>query len=155
MHWKKVSPDLTGAKKDKQDETLPLSVSNASERGMGVIYSFSFSLLKKGLIWAGTDDGQIQLTKDNCKSWENVTPKQLKPWSKVSIIEASPFDIKTAYAAIDRHRLDDFTPYIYKTTDSGKNWILINKGIDDLSFVRVVRADPVKKGLLYAGTKRS
>ncbi len=152
LHWKVVSPDLTGAKKNK-DDTSSLSVSNASERGMGVIYSFSFSLLKKGLIWVGTDDGQIQLSKDNCKSWENVTPKQLKPWSKVSIIEASPFDIKTAYAAIDRHRLDDFTPYIYKTTDSGKNWILINKGIDDLSFVRVVRADPVKKGLLYAGTE--
>jgi photosystem II stability/assembly factor-like uncharacterized protein len=151
--WKEVSPDLSGADKNVKDETSPLSVSNASKRGMGVIYSFSFSPVKSGIIWVGTDDGKIQLTEDNGSHWKDVTPKKLQPWSKIGIIDASPFDTKTAYVTVDRHRLDDFTPYIYKTTDSGKSWVLINKGIPDLSFVRAVRSDTKKKGLLYAGTE--
>ena len=153
LSWQKISPDLTGADKNIKDDTSPLTVDNASARGLGVIYSFSFSPVKSGIIWIGTDDGKIQLTEDGGKHWKDVTPKQLEPWSKISIIDASPFDTKTAYAAVDRHRLNDFKPYIYKTTDSGKNWKLISNGIPDLSFVRAVRSDPKKEGLLYAGTE--
>ena len=153
LNWKEVSPDLTGSDKNMKDDTSPLTVDNASAKGMGVIYSFSFSSVKSGVIWIGTDDGKIQLTEDGGMHWKDVTPKQLEPWSKVSIIDASPFDTKTAYVAIDRHRLNDFNPYIYRTNNNGKNWKLISNGIPELSFVRAVRCDPIKKGLLYAGTE--
>jgi photosystem II stability/assembly factor-like uncharacterized protein len=153
LSWKEVSPDLTGADKNMKEDTSPVTVDNASARGLGVIYSFSFSPVKSGIIWIGTDDGKIQLSEDGGKHWKDVTPKQLGTWSKISIIDASPFDTKTAYAAVDRHRLNDFKPYIYKTTDSGKSWKLINNGIPGLSFVRAVRSDTKKKGLLYAGTE--
>jgi photosystem II stability/assembly factor-like uncharacterized protein len=153
LSWKEVSPDLTGADKNMKDDTSLVTVDNASARGLGVIYSFSFSPVKSGIIWVGTDDGKIQLSEDGGKHWKDVTPEQLGLWSKISIIDASPFDTKTAYAAVDRHRLNDFKPYIYKTTDSGKSWKLISNGIPDLSFVRAIRSDTKKEGLLYAGTE--
>ena len=117
------------------------------------MFSIAESPLTKGLIWAGTDDGLIQLTRDGGNSWNNVTPKDLPEWSRVSLIEASPQDAGTAYVALDRHQLDDLRPYIYKTGDYGKTWTRLGKGIPDGSFVRAVREDPKKRGLLYAGTE--
>jgi hypothetical protein len=108
----------------------------------------------KGVIWAGTDDGLIQVTRDEGKSWSNVTPKDLAEWSRISLIEASPHDAGTAYVAIDRHQNDDLAPCIYKTTNYGSTWTRITTGIPDGAFVRAVREDPKKKGLLYAGTER-
>ncbi|MHB8580933.1 MAG: sialidase family protein, partial [Ignavibacteriaceae bacterium] len=154
LHWEKVSPDLTygnpEAVKEKKDGLTPKNVVNP---GWGVIYSFAFSPIQKGMIWAGTDDGLIHLTQDNGKNWKNVTPDNLAPWSKISNIEASPFDSKTAFISVDRHRLDDFSPYIYQTKDNGQHWVRINNGIKNLSYVNVIRTDPYKKGLLYAGTE--
>jgi len=118
------------------------------------VFSIAPSALAKGLIWAGTDDGLIQVTRDEGKSWTNVTPKDLPEWSRVSLIEASPHDAGTAYVAIDRHQNDDLKPYVYKTSDYGKTWARIASGIPDGAFVRAVREDPKKKGLLYAGTER-
>ncbi len=153
LNWTTVSPDLTGAEKSESNSNSPLTIENAAAKGMGVIYSFAFSKVHPGIIWVGTDDGFIQLSKDNGKNWKNVTPKGLKPWSKISIIEASPFNASTAYAAVIRHRLDDHSPYIYKTNDYGEHWKRIDNGIPNGSFVRVVREDPFSKGLLYAGTE--
>jgi len=150
LHWKSVSPDLTISGLENKSG---LTSNESSHIGWGVIYSIAVSPVKSGIIWIGTDDGLIQLTKDNGKHWQNVTPNNLSPWSKISIIEASPFKQNIAYAAVDRHRLNDFAPYIYKTIDFGKTWTRIDKGIPGNSFVRVVRADPLKKGLLYAGTE--
>ena len=147
LHWKEISPDLTRA---------GLNIKNNDESshiGWGVIYSIGVSPVKSGIIWIGTDDGLIQLTKDSGKHWQNVTPDEISPWNKISIIEASPFEANAAYAAVDKHRLNDFAPFIYKTNDFGKTWTRINNGIPSNSFVRVIRADPKVKGLLYAGTE--
>jgi len=105
-------------------------------------------------LWAGTDDGQIWRTKDEGAHWTNVTPPALTPWSKVGIIDTSHFDAETAYAAVDRHRLDDFKPYIYRTRDGGKTWQTIVDGIAKGHFVNAVREDSVRRGLLYAATER-
>ncbi len=146
LHWQTISPDLTqtGVKGEGRE---------VSHAGWGVIYTVAPSPVREGLIWVGSDDGLIHLTKDDGRHWENVTPKGLTPWSKISLIEASPFEAGEAYAAIDRHRLGDFIPYIYKTTDFGVHWARADSGIGSLSYVRAVRADPVRKGLLYAGTE--
>jgi hypothetical protein len=150
--WEKISPDLTGADpKASQEGTL--TVENAKARGHGVVYTIAPSPLSAGQIWAGTDTGLIQLTRDDGKTWSNVTPSGLSDWSKISIIEASHFAASTAYAAIDRHRLNDIGPYIYRTRDFGKTWTRINNGIPSGAYVRVVREDRVKKGLLFAGTE--
>ncbi|MBV9670824.1 MAG: glycoside hydrolase, partial [Acidobacteriales bacterium] len=103
-------------------------------------------------IWIGTDDGQIQLTRDGGKNWKNITPPNITPWSKVAQIEASHFDEQTAYAAVNRLRLDDLKPYIYRTHDGGATWQLVTNGIADNQPVNAVREDPVRKGLLYAAT---
>src|SRR5260370_6718179 len=105
-----------------------------------------------GKMWAGTDDGLIQVTRDEGKTWENVTPPELTPWSKVTHIEASHSDAGTAYAAVDRHRLDDYQAYLYRTRDFGKTWQRVSNGIPEGSFLNCVREDPVRKGLLYACT---
>ena len=153
--WNIISPDLTR----KEPPTLP-NLDPATEadggpagRRHGVIYSIAPSRLREGDIWIGTDDGLIQVTHDSGKSWDNVTPSQLTAWSKISTIEASPFDGNTVYAAVDRHRLDDLQPYLYRTRDGGKTWQAITKGIPDGSYLQVVREDPVRKGLLFAGTE--
>jgi hypothetical protein len=109
--------------------------------------------VRAGEIWAGTDDGLIQLTRDEGKSWEDVTPKEITAWSKVTHMEASHFDAGTAYAAVDRHRLEDVKPYLYRTQDFGKSWKGITRGIPEGSFLNCVREDPVRRGLLYACTE--
>ena len=119
----------------------------------GVIYAVAPSPLKDGWLWCGTDDGLIWRTRDDGKSWQNVTPKELTPWSKVGIIEASHFDAATAYATIDRHRLDDLAAHVYRTRDGGATWTSIARGIPSGSYVNVVREDPARRGLLYAGTE--
>ena len=152
--WQIASPDLT-----RKDPGVPPNldaVTAADYTGngrRGVIYTIAPSAVKNGEVWIGTDDGLIQLTRDGGKTWQNVTPPALTPWSKISMVEASHFDAGTAYAAVGRHRLDDFRPYIYRTHDGGKTWQEISQGIPDGSFVRVVREDPKRKGLLYAGTE--
>lgn len=140
MNWETISPDLT-IREGKTDE------------GKALIYSIAISPVSAGEIWAGTDNGLIQLTRDEGKTWKNITPAELPDWSMVSIIDASAFDAGTAYVAVDRHQMDDLRPYIYRTHDYGKTWTKITDGIAAPAYVHVVRADPVRKGLLYAGTE--
>ena len=154
--WQAISPDLT---RESYETPANLGVFAASdpEKGKhrGVIYAVAPSFKDANTIWAGTDDGLIHITRDGGKSWQNVTPPQLKPWSKVSIIEASHFDAGTAYAAINSFRLDDLRAHIYRTRDFGKTWTEITKGIPEGGASNVVREDQVRKGLLFAGTEGS
>ncbi|MGB7333089.1 MAG: hypothetical protein WBD25_17015 [Terriglobales bacterium] len=154
-HWTAISGDLTRNDKSKQQPAGgPITIDDTGTEYYDTIFSIAPSPLAKGLIWVGTDDGLIQITRDEGKAWTNVTPKDLAEWSRISLIEASPHDAATAYVAIDRHQNDDLAPYIYKTSDYGATWTKITTGIPDGSFVRAVREDPKKKGLLYAGTER-
>ena len=154
--WDVISPDLT-----RDDAGIPptlgpfVEADAAKGKHRGVIYSLAPSPLDKNLIWAGTDDGLLHVTHDAGKNWQNVTPKELTPWSKVAQLDASHFDADTVYAAISRFRLDDLRPYIYRTHDGGKTWELIVTGIPDHEPVNTVREDPVRKGLLFAGTERT
>ena len=120
-----------------------------------MIYSIAPSPKDRNLIWAGTDDGLIHITRDAGKSWQNVSPPNLTPWSKIAQLDASHFDANAVYAAVNRIRLDDLRPYIYRTHDGGRSWQLITSGIADNDPVNSVREDPVRKGLLFAGTERT
>jgi photosystem II stability/assembly factor-like uncharacterized protein len=152
LHWREISPDLTGAVAGAP-ETGPTTDANAEQRGYGVVYTIAPSPLKADEIWAGSDTGLIHLTTDGGKTWSDVTPPGLSPWSKISLIEASHFDPATAYAAVDRHRLDDQKPYFYITHDYGKTWKPSVNGIPPHDFLRAVREDTVQKNLLFAGTE--
>jgi len=154
-HWTKASPDLTRENPEVPGNLDPVTAEDSDVKGprRGVIYAIALSPLSDGWIWCGTDDGLIWLSRDDGKTWRDVTPKDLTAWSKVGIIEASHFDAETAYAAIDRHRVDDLSAIILRTKDGGKTWTSIAKGIPSGSFVNVVREDPVRRGLLYAGTE--
>jgi photosystem II stability/assembly factor-like uncharacterized protein len=154
--WTAISPDLT-----RDDSTPPPNLDTATAadddhltKNRGVIYTIAPSPLSASLLWVGTDDGLVWRTDDNGAHWTNVTPPQLTPWSKVGGIEPSHCDANTAYLAIDRHRLEDDTPYIYRTSDGGRNWTRIDSGIARDAFVNVVREDASCNGLLYAGTER-
>jgi len=154
VHWEAISPDLTRNDKSKQEPSGgSITIDDTGTEYYDTIFAVAESPLTKGLIWVGTDDGLVQLTRDGGKSWTNVTPKDLPDWSRISQLEASPFDAGTAYVAVDRHQFDDMRPYIYKTSDYGKTWTQGAKGIPDTTFVRAVREDPKKRGLLYAGTE--
>ncbi len=155
LHWEKISPDLTGAAPASAGEkpTAPVTPQNAKERGFGVVYSIAPSPVKADEIWAGSDTGLLHLTLDGGKTWQDVTPNGVGDWSKIAMIEASRFDPAAAYVAVDRHRLDDLSPYIYRTRDYGKTWQTIVAGIGPQSFVNAIREDTEKKGLLYAGTE--
>jgi len=155
-NWEQISPDLT-RKTFEVPETIGKfrSQPTAQPTQRGVIYAVAASPLDINLIWAGTDDGLIHRTTDGGKTWSDVTPKQLKPWMKVSILDASHFDKNTAYAAINTLRLDDLRPHIYRTRDGGANWTEITNGIPDGEPTDVVREDPERKGLLFAGTERA
>src|SRR5260370_10079238 len=152
--WTEISPDLTRNDKSKQqDSGGPLTKDQYTVEYYDVIFSLAESPKKEGVLWAGTDDGLVHLTQDGGKTWSNVTPKEMPEWGMVSLIEASPFDVGTAYVAVDAHKLDNFHPYIFKTSDFGKTWTKIIGGLPDNSYVHAVREDPGRKGLLYAGTE--
>ena len=151
--WAQISGDLTRNDKSKQQPSGgPLTNDITSVEYYDTIFALAESPVKKGTLWAGTDDGLVQVTTDDGQHWANVTPK-MPEWSTVSIIDPSPRDGSSAYVAVDRHKLDDFKPYIFKTTDLGKTWSAITNGIPDGAYVHAVREDPKKPGLLYAGTE--
>ena len=152
--WTVISPDLTRNDKSKQVSAGgPLTKDNTSVEYYDTVFTIAESPVQKDLLWAGTDDGLIHVSRDGGKNWANVTPKGIPEWSLVSLIDASPHDAGTAYAAIDTHKLDDLKPYLFKTTDFGKSWTKITSGIPDGAYTHVVREDPVRKNLLYAGTE--
>ena len=156
MSWTTISPDLTRNDKSKQKPSGgPITLDITSVEYYDTVFTIAESPVQKDLIWAGTDDGLIHITRDGGKNWNNVTPsnKLLPEWSLISLIDASPHDAGTAYAAVDRHKNDDLRPYIYKTSDFGKTWTKIANGIPDGAYVHAVRQDPKNKSLLYAGTE--
>ncbi|MGB7496806.1 MAG: hypothetical protein WBR14_05735 [Candidatus Acidiferrum sp.] len=154
--WTVISPDLT-----RESYAMPanLGVFSAGDpeqgKHRGTIYAVAPSYKEADTIWAGTDDGLIQITRDGGKTWKNVTPPQLVPWAKVSILEASHFDAGTVYAAINTFRLDDLRPHIFRTRDYGATWQEIVSGLPPGAATDVVREDPQRKGLLFAGTENS
>ncbi len=151
LSWQEISPDLTGA--DKNTAKGEVTVENAKLRGYGVVYSIAPSPSVASEIWAGSDTGLIHLTRDGGKTWSNVTPAGLGDWSKITHIEASRFHAGTAFAAVDRHRLDDYQPYLFRTRDYGKTWAKITNGIAENAFLNAIREDPERPGLLYAATE--
>ena len=154
VHWQAISPDLTRNDKSKQKVSGgDITLDDSGTEYYDTIFALAESPITKGLLWVGTDDGLVQLTQDGGKTWTNITPKDLPEWSRVSQIDASPHDAGTAYVAAERHQFDDLHPYIYKTSDYGKTWTKLTQGIPDATFVRAVREDPKKRGLLYAGTE--
>ncbi|MFY9741226.1 MAG: glycoside hydrolase [Candidatus Sulfotelmatobacter sp.] len=152
--WQTISPDLT-----RQDPGIPSSVGNLvpknAEKQRGVIYALAPSFKNVNMLWAGTDDGLIWQTRDGGKNWKNITPPNLTAWSKVTQMTASHFDESSAYASVSRFRINDEHPYIYRTHDGGKSWKLIVAGLPDVGPVDTVREDPVRKGLLFAGTENA
>jgi photosystem II stability/assembly factor-like uncharacterized protein len=154
MNWTEISGDLTRNDKTKQQSSGgPLTQDNTSVEYYDTVFALAESPMEKGLIWAGSDDGLVHVTRDGGQHWSNVTSKEFGEWSLVSIIEPSPHSAGTAYVAIDRHKLDDFHPYLFKTADFGKTWTKITAGLPDNSYAHAIREDPKRKGLLYAGTE--
>ena len=151
--WDVISPDLTREKYDVP-ESVGVFTEEARKQATrrGVIYSLAPSHRDINVIWAGTDDGLVHVTRDGGKTWSNITPRELTPWCKIAQLDASHFDDQTVYAAINRFRLDDLKPHIYRTHDGGKTWKEIVNGLPD-GPVNTVREDPVRKGLLFAGTE--
>ncbi len=181
LHWERISPDLTGGKprseaemkphvnevgtgpgrggaggagrRGAEEETDPPTNGNSVERGYGSIYTIGASPLNPLVLWSGSDSGLIYVTRDGGKNWTNVTPPSVTPWSKISIIEASRFNPAVAYVAVDRHRLDDRAPYLFRTRDYGKTWTAITEGLHAPDFTYAIREDSKQKGLLFAGTE--
>ena len=157
--WQEISPDLTRNDKSRQVRSGGLTPDNIGVEYSGVVFAIAESRVEKGLIWAGTNDGLVHVTRDNGTTWTNVSknlPGMLE-WGTVSNIEASRYDAGTAYLTVDGHQVNNRDPYIYRTTDYGKTWTLIVNGIprSPLSYAHVVREDPVRRGMLYAGTENS
>lgn len=155
--WETISPDLTAFEADKQVISgSPITRDITGEEYFSTLYSIRESKLKEGLIWTGSNDGVIYVTQDGGQTWKNVTPKKLPKGGRVESVEPSQHDMGTAYIAIDRHLLGDEKPFIYKTTNYGQDWELLSSGSNGIPsdhFTRVLREDPVRKGLLYAGTE--
>jgi photosystem II stability/assembly factor-like uncharacterized protein len=152
--WEPISPDLTRNDKSKQVSSGgPITKDNTSVEYYDVIFTVMESPVEKGAIWVGSDDGLVHLTRDGGKNWQNITPKGMPEWIQINSIEASPIDAGTAYVAATMYKWDDFKPYLYKTSDYGKTWKKITNGIPDTAFTRVIREDPNRRGLLYAGTE--
>ena len=155
LNWREISPDLTGDTRAGQPNPKGLvpAVETAKAQGFGVIYTIAPSPLTKGQIWAGSDTGLIHLTRDGGKTWANVTPPGIPDWSKITHLEASHFEAGEAWAAIDRHRRDDYKPWIYRTRDFGKTWQKITGGMEEPAFLNCIREDPAKRGLLYSASE--
>lgn len=152
--WIPISPDLTRADPDTLQVTGgPINRDSVGAEMYATIFAFAESPLQVGVLWAGSDDGLVHISKDNGESWDNITPSQMPEWSMVSLLEPSPFDAGTCYMAATRYKLDDYKPYLYKTTDYGQTWTQINAGIPEDDFTRIIRCDPAREGLLYAGTE--
>ena len=154
--WEKISPDLARVHPELPKTLDPLTAKDIDEvmtDRFGVVYSIGPSPVSATTVYVGTDDGLVYVTKDDGKSWNNITPPAMTTWSKVSQIDAGHFDVNTAYISVDRHRLADMKPYIYVTHDGGKSWSNIVNGIPEGAFVNAVREDPKQKGLLYAATE--
>jgi photosystem II stability/assembly factor-like uncharacterized protein len=152
--WEQISPDLTTNDKSKQGPSGgPITKDNTSVEYYCTIFTAAESSLEKELLWTGSDDGLVHVSKDGGKNWENVTPAAAPKWIMWNAIETHPTKKGVAYITGTRYKLDDFAPYIYKTSDYGKTWTLITKGIESLHFTRVMRADKKRDGLLYAGTE--
>jgi photosystem II stability/assembly factor-like uncharacterized protein len=152
--WQTMSPDLT-----RENPGVPASVGSLIPKGAdkqrGAIYALAPSFKNVNTLWAGTDDGLIWQTRDGGKKWNDITPKELTPWSKVTQVSASNFDDDTAYASVSRFRVNDEQPYIYRTHDGGTTWKLITTGLPEIGPVDTVREDSVRKGLLFAGTENA
>ena len=153
--WEIISPDLTRNDPEKlRSSGGPITQDNTSVEYYCTIFAANESPLQEGLMWVGSDDGLLHLTRDGGANWENVTPSQMPKWMMVNSVEPSSFDPAVCYVAGTLYKTGDFQPYLYKTTDYGKTWTKITNGIGAEDFTRVVRADPAKKGLLYAGTEK-
>jgi len=152
--WTQISPDLTRPT-DNIPSTLDAAAAAQVDRNgkRGVVYTIAPSPRQRAMIWVGTDDGLIHLTLDDGAHWRDVTPKAIGPWSRVTMLEASHFDASVAFASVDRHQLQDFTPYIYRTRDRGASWQLITRGLPDGVYVHTVKEDPMRRGLLVCGTE--
>ncbi|MBZ5559829.1 MAG: hypothetical protein LAO77_21380 [Acidobacteriia bacterium] len=152
--WARISEDMTRENPGVPSNLDAAAAADAPEGGRrGVIYSIAPSAVRAPLIWIGTDDGYIHVTQDDGKTWTNVTPREVTAWSKVVMLEASHFDANEAYAAIDRHRLTDNEPYIFRTKDGGKTWQKITNGLPAGVYVQTIREDPKRRGFLVAGTE--
>jgi photosystem II stability/assembly factor-like uncharacterized protein len=168
--WSKISGDLT-----REDPGVPPNLDAAAaadvpadpsagsgssrapsrdDKRRGVVYTIAPSPVRAPTIWAGTDDGLVHLTQDEGRTWHNVTPAEITPWSKVVMIDASHFDANTAFAAAERHQLEDYEPHIYRTRDAGRTWQTITRGLPAGIYVQTVKEDPLRRGLLFCGTER-
>ncbi len=153
--WRAISPDLTRNDKSKQGSSGgPITQDNTSVEYYGTIFCAGESPLQKGVLWTGSDDGLVHLSRDGGATWKDVTPKALPEWAMINSLEPSPFEPGGLYLAATRYKSDDFTPYLFATHDWGATWTRIDAGIDRGHFTRVIRADPERKGLLFAGTER-
>ena len=152
--WELISPDLTTNTLSMQDESGgPITKDDTGVEYYCTIFVITPSPQEKGVIWIGTDDGKVHITRNGGKSWTDITPNNMPKWGMVNSIDQSPHNPGTAYMAVTRYKLDDFKPYLFKTDNYGKSWKLISRGIPEDAFTRVIREDPMKKGLLYAGTE--
>lgn len=153
--WQKISPDLTRNDKSKMGPSGgPITKDNTSVEYYGTVFTLAESPKDRNILWAGSDDGRVHITRDGGKNWKEITPSDMPEWGLVSMIEASPFEPGTAYMAVDNHENNDYRPYAYKTTDFGATWTKITNGFESDDFLRVIREDKKQKGLLYAGTER-
>lgn len=152
--WEEISPDLTRNDPDKLQKTGgPINLDSIGAETYCTVFSFAESYLEPNVLWAGSDDGLVHLSKDGGANWENVTPPELPEWTAVTQIDPSRHDAGTIYLSATKYKLDDYAPYIFKTNDYGQTWTKVTDGIREDDYVRVVRADPTKAGLLYAGTE--
>jgi photosystem II stability/assembly factor-like uncharacterized protein len=151
--WTQISPDLTRANPGIPSAMDAAAAADVGNDRRGVVYTISPSPLLVPMVWIGTDDGLVQLTMNDGKSWTDVTPREVTPWSRITMMEASHYDFNVAYACVDRHQLQDFAPYIYRTRDAGKTWQKITSGLPANGYVHSVKEDPMRQGLLIAGTE--
>ncbi|MDE3229864.1 MAG: glycosyl hydrolase, partial [Chloroflexota bacterium] len=152
--WQTISPDLTRNDPSRlEDSGGVVTLDNCGTEYYGTVFAFAESPCQRGLLWAGSDDGLVHMSRDDGQRWDNVTPAALPEWALISVIAPSPHDPAVAYLAANRYKLDDFAPYLFKTDDYGRHWVAITNGLPADVFARVIREDPARRGLLYAGTE--